>query len=452
MREMLAVTAAINGAGLGEHVALLTDGRFSGRDARLHGRPRRPRGGARRPDRRRPRRRRDHDRRRRAAASTSRSSDDEIAARVAAYSAPDNPDSRACSRSTRASSRAPPTARSRSSSAGAPRIARNPPAPAGGRVPARPGEHRRIVTIASTEAGAELTEPWRRALREFDDDLRIRAAAAKTRRAYGGDVDRFARWCVRHELPPAAVDVRSLRRYAASLSQAGLQPSSLARNVASLRSFYRMLREHGAVDAEPGRAADPAQAPALAAARAAPRGADDPARPHRGGDGARSARPRDARARLRVRPARRGARQADARLRRVRRRAGPGRGQGLQDPLRAGRRAGAARAERSTSSAPAPRSRTTTSARCCSRSRAGRSPPPTCAGGCGSGRCGPGWAARCIRTRCATPSRPTFSTAAPTCARSRSCSGIRAISTTQVYTQVESARLRRAYASSHPRA
>jgi dihydroxy-acid dehydratase len=30
MREMLAVTAAINGAGMGEHVALLTDGRFSG--------------------------------------------------------------------------------------------------------------------------------------------------------------------------------------------------------------------------------------------------------------------------------------------------------------------------------------------------------------------------------------------------------------------------------------
>jgi dihydroxy-acid dehydratase len=30
MREMLAVTAALNGAGIGEHVALLTDGRFSG--------------------------------------------------------------------------------------------------------------------------------------------------------------------------------------------------------------------------------------------------------------------------------------------------------------------------------------------------------------------------------------------------------------------------------------
>jgi dihydroxy-acid dehydratase len=30
MREMLAVTAAINGSGLGDSVALLTDGRFSG--------------------------------------------------------------------------------------------------------------------------------------------------------------------------------------------------------------------------------------------------------------------------------------------------------------------------------------------------------------------------------------------------------------------------------------
>ena len=30
MREMLGVTAALNGTGLGEHVALMTDGRFSG--------------------------------------------------------------------------------------------------------------------------------------------------------------------------------------------------------------------------------------------------------------------------------------------------------------------------------------------------------------------------------------------------------------------------------------
>jgi integrase/recombinase XerC/integrase/recombinase XerD len=107
------------------------------------------------------------------------------------------------------------------------------------------------VTIASAPASDQLSEPWRSALRDFEDDLAVRAAAEKTRRAYSGDLARFAQWCVRHDLEPTAVDVRSLRRYAASLSQGGLAPSSLARNIASLRSFYRMQREHGAVDANP---------------------------------------------------------------------------------------------------------------------------------------------------------------------------------------------------------
>ena len=55
--------------GLGESVALLTDGRFSGRDARPDGRPRRARSVARRADRRRPRRRHHHLRRREARAA-----------------------------------------------------------------------------------------------------------------------------------------------------------------------------------------------------------------------------------------------------------------------------------------------------------------------------------------------------------------------------------------------
>ena len=91
MREMLAVTAAINGAGLGESVALLTDGRFSGATHGFmagHVAPEAARGGpiaavhdgdeitidvdARRLD--------------------VALSDEEIAARIAAYVAPDNPD------------------------------------------------------------------------------------------------------------------------------------------------------------------------------------------------------------------------------------------------------------------------------------------------------------------------------------------------------------------------
>jgi integrase/recombinase XerC/integrase/recombinase XerD len=108
-----------------------------------------------------------------------------------------------------------------------------------------------IVTIAATDQRAAPVGRWPAALRDFDADLRVRAAAEKTRRAYGGDLARFAQWCAGRGLEPVAVDSRVLRRYAAALSQGGLSPSSLARNVASLRSFYRMLREHGLIASNP---------------------------------------------------------------------------------------------------------------------------------------------------------------------------------------------------------
>ena len=64
MPEMLTPTSAIMGAGLGKDVALITDGRFSRRLARLHRRPRHARGAGGRPDRAGAKRRQDHDRRR----------------------------------------------------------------------------------------------------------------------------------------------------------------------------------------------------------------------------------------------------------------------------------------------------------------------------------------------------------------------------------------------------
>jgi integrase/recombinase XerC/integrase/recombinase XerD len=96
-----------------------------------------------------------------------------------------------------------------------------------------------------------LTERWQLALQELDADLRRRAAAEKTRRAYGSDVEQFAVWCSARALEPEAVAVRDLRRYAASLSQAALMASSLARKIASLRALYRVLREHGEVAQNP---------------------------------------------------------------------------------------------------------------------------------------------------------------------------------------------------------
>jgi integrase/recombinase XerC/integrase/recombinase XerD len=108
-----------------------------------------------------------------------------------------------------------------------------------------------MPAIAATLPEQELSESWTEALHALDADLRRRASAEKTRRAYGADVEQFARWCGPLGLEPAAVEVRDLRRYAASLSQASLKATSLARKIASLRALYRVLSERGEVAQNP---------------------------------------------------------------------------------------------------------------------------------------------------------------------------------------------------------
>src|SRR4051794_15915237 len=95
------------------------------------------------------------------------------------------------------------------------------------------------------------SDAWAAALQAFDADLRRRGAAEKTRRAYGIDVGQFATWASRADAEPAAVDPRTLRRYAATLSEGGAAPSTVARKLASLRALYRALREAGTVEQNP---------------------------------------------------------------------------------------------------------------------------------------------------------------------------------------------------------
>ena len=88
MREMLAVTAALVGEGLGDDVALITDGRFSGATHGFmvaHVAPEAVRGG---PIGGGPDRRHGHDRRRRRAASTSTSPTTRSPRRLEAYEPP----------------------------------------------------------------------------------------------------------------------------------------------------------------------------------------------------------------------------------------------------------------------------------------------------------------------------------------------------------------------------
>ena len=97
----------------------------------------------------------------------------------------------------------------------------------------------------------EPSDAWGAALRLFDRDLRRRGCAEKTRRAYGADLGQFARWASAATLTPERIDARTLRRYAASLSQSGAAATTVARKLASLRAFFRTLVEHQRMEHNP---------------------------------------------------------------------------------------------------------------------------------------------------------------------------------------------------------
>jgi integrase/recombinase XerC/integrase/recombinase XerD len=103
----------------------------------------------------------------------------------------------------------------------------------------------------------ELSPAWREALGRFDRQLAARGMAEKTRRAYGNDVGELAAWATDAGVPPKAVDYRRLRRYAARLAGGAgegaraLSPPTVARKFASIRAFYRQMVERGEVDQNP---------------------------------------------------------------------------------------------------------------------------------------------------------------------------------------------------------
>src|SRR3954466_11871647 len=96
-----------------------------------------------------------------------------------------------------------------------------------------------------------LPPAWRAALALFESDLRRRGAAEKTRRAYAIDLGQFATWCAAQSLDPVEVTPRTLRRYAATLSDRRAVAPTVARKLAALRAFYRALREHGEIAQNP---------------------------------------------------------------------------------------------------------------------------------------------------------------------------------------------------------
>jgi site-specific recombinase XerD len=92
---------------------------------------------------------------------------------------------------------------------------------------------------------SDLDPVWQAALELLESDLRTRDAAVKTLRAYRVDVCQFARWATARGLTPQTVTVKAVRRYIASLSERHAAPATSARKLAALRALFASQREHG---------------------------------------------------------------------------------------------------------------------------------------------------------------------------------------------------------------
>ncbi len=103
----------------------------------------------------------------------------------------------------------------------------------------------------TVEARTPLERAWAEAAALLDEDLRRRDSAERTRRAYAVDLRQFASWTTAQSLSPADVGPKDVRRFIAHLSQGGAAPSTSARKLAALRALFASQREHGYVAQNP---------------------------------------------------------------------------------------------------------------------------------------------------------------------------------------------------------
>lgn len=92
---------------------------------------------------------------------------------------------------------------------------------------------------------------WEEALSLYDRDLRARGSAERTRRAYGVDLGGFAEWTGEQGLGPGDIRYRDVRRYAAGLSSADAAATTVARKLAAIRGLYAFLVRTGRAGANP---------------------------------------------------------------------------------------------------------------------------------------------------------------------------------------------------------
>jgi site-specific recombinase XerD len=82
---------------------------------------------------------------------------------------------------------------------------------------------------------------WEEALAGYDRDLRARSMAERTRKAYGVDLGQFVEWAEERDLEPGRVRHRDVRRFGAGLSSGGAAAATIARKLAAVRGLFDFL-------------------------------------------------------------------------------------------------------------------------------------------------------------------------------------------------------------------
>jgi len=120
-----------------------------------------------------------------------------------------------------------------------------------------------------------LERAWAEAIALLGEDMQRRDAGARTRRAYETDLAQFADWASAQALAPADVGPKAVRRYIARLSEQGAAASTSARKLAALRALFTSQREHGRIAHNPADLVStprrPAHLPRVLSAREAAR-------------------------------------------------------------------------------------------------------------------------------------------------------------------------------------
>ncbi len=121
----------------------------------------------------------------------------------------------------------------------------------------------------------QLEGVWGEAIALLLEDLVRRDAAERTRRAYRVDLQQFAGWASARGHAPTEIGPKTVRRYIAHLSEQGAAPTTSARKLAALRALFTSLREHGKLQENPADLVStprkPSQLPRVLSAREAAR-------------------------------------------------------------------------------------------------------------------------------------------------------------------------------------